>query len=82
MNEELIFFCKNSKKKTFGGGPGGGGVGLVGVGGQGGYERRIKVFVGGGGEAIFEPKTLSMYSKKEKEKKVKKKIIFFDRVGI
>ena len=29
---------------------------------------------GGGGEgAIFEPKTLSMYLKKEKEKKVKKK---------
>ena len=28
---------------------------------------------GGGGGAIFEPKTLSMYLKKEKEKKVKKK---------
>ena len=27
---------------------------------------------GGGGGAIFEPKTLSMYSKKEKKKKVKK----------
>ena len=27
----------------------------------------------GGGGAIFEPKTLSMYLKKEKEKKVKKK---------
>ena len=28
----------------------------------------------GGGGAIFEPKTLSMYSKKEKKKNVKKKI--------
>ena len=28
---------------------------------------------GGGGGAIFEPKTLSMYLKKEKEKKSKKK---------
>ena len=27
---------------------------------------------GGGGGGIFEPKTLSMYLKKEKEKKVKK----------
>ena len=33
---------------------------------------------GGGGEAIFEPKTLSMYLKKEKEKNKKK----FDRAGI
>ena len=29
------------------------------------------------GGAIFEPKTLSMYSKKEKEKKSKKKKKFF-----
>ena len=29
---------------------------------------------GGGGGAIFEPKTLSMYLKKEKEKKIVKKI--------
>ena len=39
---------------------------------------------GGGGEgdwAIFEPKTLSMYLKKEKEKKSKKKKKF-DRAGI
>ena len=39
---------------------------------------------GEGEGAIFEPKTLSMYLKKEKEKKVKKKIknFFFDRAGI
>ena len=35
---------------------------------------------GGGGGAIFEPKTLSMYLKKVKEKKIKKKK--FDRAGI
>ena len=40
------------------------------------------VWGGGGGEgAIFEPKTLSMYLKKEKEKKSKKKKKF-DRAGI
>ena len=33
----------------------------------------MKKCVGGGGGAIFEPKTLSMYLKKEKEKKSKKK---------
>ena len=34
----------------------------------------MKKCVGGGGGAIFEPKTLSLYLKKEKEKKkVKKK---------
>ena len=66
-----------------------GGIGLVGGGGQGGCERNVggrgdvgykKVLynikkmknVGG---AIFEPKTLSMYLKKEKEKKSKKKKI-------
>ena len=37
---------------------------------------------GGGGGAIFEPKILSMYSKKEKEKKSKKTENFFDRAGI
>ena len=38
---------------------------------------------GGGGEgAIFEPKTLSMYLKKEKEKKSKKKKKKIDRAGI
>ena len=43
---------------------------------------------GVGGGAIFEPKTLSMYLKKEKEKKskkkkkVKKKIKKNDRAGI
>ena len=31
-----------------------------------------KMWVGGGGGAIFEPKTLSMYSKKKKKKKKKK----------
>ena len=31
--------------------------------------------MGGGVGAIFEPKTLSMYSKKKKKKKVKKKIL-------
>ena len=42
VNEELKFLGK-FKKKTFGGGLGrGGGVGL---GGQGGCERRIEVFV-------------------------------------
>ena len=37
--------------------------------------KKIKKNVGGGGGAIFEPKTLSMYLKKEKRKK-------FDRAGI
>ena len=38
---------------------------------------------GEGEGAIFEPKTLSMYLKKEKEKsKKRKKKIFFDRAGI
>ena len=38
---------------------------------------------GEGGGAIFEPKTLSLYLKKEKEKKkVKKKKKKFDRAGI
>ena len=41
----------------------------------------MKICVGGEGEgAIFEPKTLSVYLKKEKEKKSKKKKI--DRAGI
>ena len=34
--------------------------------------RKVKICGGGGGGAIFEPKTLSMYFKKEKEKKRKK----------
>ena len=40
-------FGENSKKKNWGGGSGRGGVGAVGVrvGGQGGCERRIEVFV-------------------------------------
>ena len=44
VNEELKFFCENSKKKLGGGvGGRGGGVGLKG-GGQGGCDRRIEVF--------------------------------------
>ena len=35
--------------------------------------KKMKKCGGGGEGAIFEPKTLSMYLKKEKEKKVKKK---------
>ena len=35
--------------------------------------KKMKKCGGGGGGAIFEPKTLSMYLKKEKEKKLKKK---------
>ena len=31
--------------------------------------KKMKKCVGGGGGAIFEPKTLSLYLKKEKEKK-------------
>ena len=42
MNEELKFFCENSKKKWRGWRSGGGGRVR---GGQGGCERRIKVFV-------------------------------------
>ena len=43
-----------------------------------------KCGVGGGEGAIFEPKTLSMYLKKEKEKKKykKNKKKKFDRAGI
>ena len=37
---------------------------------------------GGGGGAIFEPKTLSMYLKKKKKKKVKRKKKNCDRAGI
>ena len=50
VNEELKFFCENSKKKYFfggWGGSGGGGSGRgvgVGLGGPGGCERRIEVF--------------------------------------
>ena len=40
--------------------------------------RKFKKCVGGGGGAIFEPKTLSMYLKKKKKKKKKK----IDRAGI
>ena len=51
-------FCENSKKKN--GGGGGGVRGGVGLGGQGGCERRIEVFVkiqkktlgGGGGGGV------------------------------
>ena len=35
--------------------------------------KKMKICGGEGEGAIFEPKTLSMYLKKEKEKKVKKK---------
>ena len=41
--------------------------------------KKMKKCGGGRGGAIFEPKTLSMYLKKRKRKKVKK---FFDRAGI
>ena len=43
-------------------------------------KKMKKCGVGGGGGAIFEPKTLSMYLKNEKEKKKSKKK--FDRAGI
>ena len=36
--------------------------------------KKNKKNVGGGGGAIFEPKTLSMYSKKGKKSKTKKKL--------
>ena len=36
--------------------------------------KKMKKCGGGGGEAIFEPKTLSMYLKMKKKKKSKKKI--------
>ena len=42
VNEEWKFLCRFKRKKNFFGGGGGGGVGL---GGQGGCERRIEVFV-------------------------------------
>ena len=46
VNEELKFFVKIKKNIFFlGGGGGGGGEGQVGLGGQGGCERRIEVFV-------------------------------------
>ena len=52
MIKENRSFCENSKKKIFfylggggGGGGGGSGGGSVGFGGQGGCERRSKVFV-------------------------------------
>ena len=44
MGTENLSFCENSKKK-FGGGGGGRGRGGVGLRGQGGCERRSKVFV-------------------------------------
>ena len=46
VNEE-VKFCENKKKIYFfwGGGDRGGGGGGVGLGGQGGCERRIEVFV-------------------------------------
>ena len=47
-NEELKFLCKCKKKKIRGGGGpglGGGGGGLVGLGGQGGCERKSEVIV-------------------------------------
>ena len=40
-------------------------------------KKMKKCWVGGGGGAIFEPNTLSMYLEIEKEKKSKKKIFFF-----
>ena len=65
-------------------------LGVGGDVGYGGCEPRIEGIVqctkryctilrklkkcGGGGGAIFEPKTLSMYLKKKKKKKVKKKL--------
>ena len=48
---------------------------MLGVGGDVGYggwyniKKMKKMCGGGGGGAIFEPKTLSLYLKKEKEKK-------------
>ena len=36
--------------------------------------KKIKKKCGGGGEAIFELKTLSMYLKMKKKKKIKKKL--------
>ena len=40
--------------------------------------KKMKKYVGGGGGAIFEPKTLSMYLKRKSKKKIKK----IDRAGI
>ena len=37
-------------------------------------KKMKKCVWGGGGQSIFEPKTLSMYLKKEKEKKRKKNV--------
>ena len=45
MNEELKFFGKFTKINRGGGGREGGQVGVGLVGGQGGCERRIEVFV-------------------------------------
>ena len=42
LNEELEFLRKFTKKS---GGRGGGGSGVYGLGGQGGCERRIEIFV-------------------------------------
>ena len=43
--KEELKFCENLKKKNWGGSGGGAGGRLGGGGGQGGYERRIEVFV-------------------------------------
>ena len=46
MNEELMFLCKFQNKKIGGGGGGSGrNWGGVQLGGQGGCEQRIEVFV-------------------------------------
>ena len=45
MNEELNFFVKIQKNNFFGGVGSGGGSGWSGLGGQGGCERKIEVFV-------------------------------------
>ena len=44
VNEELKFFVKIRKKKSFGGSWGGGRGRVGGGGGQGGCDRKIKVF--------------------------------------
>ena len=59
---------------------------MLGVGGNVGYKKvlynikKIKKMWDGGGGAIFEPKTLSMYLKKKKKRK--KQQHFFDRARI